>query len=133
MRWQGYAGRVNGTAASDARPIGHGLHPAVTHPDLDSPHGYTKDMQIRRAPVSAWAYLYARFDAEYYAAIGLNQSFIDGNLCEFQPDCGTVLYLKYCVTLTVAEVRGDTVAVLGDGNLLRTGNICRCHIVHICA
>lgn len=51
----------------------------------------------------------------------------------FQPDCGAVFYLKYCVTLTVAEVRGDTVAVLGDGNLLRTGNICRCHIVHICA
>ena len=48
-----------------------------------------------------------------------------------QPDCGAVLYLKYCVTLTVTEVRGDTAAVLGDGNLLRTGNICRCHIVHI--
>lgn len=51
----------------------------------------------------------------------------------FQPDCGAVLYLKYCVTLTVTEVRGDTAAVLGDGNLLSAGDICRCHIVHICA
>lgn len=50
-----------------------------------------------------------------------------------QPDCGAVLYLKYCVTLTVTEVRGDTAAVLGDGNLLSAGDICRCHIVHICA
>lgn len=59
--------------------------------------------------------------------------FMSGIFHVFQPDCGAVFYLKYCVTLTVAEVRGDTAAVLGDGNLLRTVNICCCHIVHICA
>lgn len=94
-RWQGYAGRVNGVSAAGSHPIIDGDRPAVVQPDLDSPHGYTKDMKIKRAPVAAWAYLYARFDAAYYEAIGLNQAFIDGNLCEYQQDCCTTANAPY--------------------------------------
>lgn len=43
--------------------------------------------KLCRAPASAYAYLYALFDAAYYAAVGMPQVSSSVGIAEYQPDC----------------------------------------------